>query len=248
MNGDINTKYQVSLFGDFSLITPTEEIVKKCIELFFVSGLLPTNAQELDTNTNKMEPRLSLQSMRNGLNINILSNRIDFLVTPVPGSPAASLDIKSFFQEVVTIADKLKTEFDLTFKRIGAISEKFLREMAEEKLESLRKLFIQDTFDFIPQAKPSEWNVRSVGAMQFEDPINQSINVIHSLAKVNVQISDNTGHREFDTLHVSIDVNIPVEKRTSNLSSDQIDKFLKKTSEVQKQILDGLAKVIESAE
>lgn len=247
MNGELNMKFQVSLFGDFSLLTPTEDNIKKCIEGFFSSGLLPGNLQEFDPQSNKMEARLSLQSMRNGITVNVLRNRIDFTATPLPGTPAASLKLDTFFQEVVKFSILLKNTFDVTYKRPGVIIEKFLKELSEEKLDELRKSFIKDTFSVIPDAHVIEWSIRNVSSCKFPEPVDQDANVIYNIAKVKVQMGDATGHREFDTLHLSVDINVPVEKRNSSLSQDYIESFLAKTQETYTQVYNGLTAVIYGA-
>ncbi|MBX8625795.1 hypothetical protein K4754_27440 [Pseudomonas glycinae] len=240
-------KFQVSLFGDFSLLTPTEDNIKKCIEGFFASGLLPGNLQEFDPQSNKMEARLSLQSMRNGITVNVLRNRIDFLATPLPGSPAASLKLENFFQEVIKFSDLLKNTFDVSFKRPGVIVEKFLKELSEERLDEIRRTFIQDSFSVIPDANVAEWNIRNVSSCQFAEPVNQEANVIYSIAKVKVQMGDATGHREFDTLHLSVDINIPTEKRNANLSREYLESFLAKAQEMHSIVYKGLTAVIYGA-
>lgn len=247
MNGELNMKFQVSFYGDFSLLTPTEDNIKKCIEGFFTHGLLPGNFQEFDAQTNKMEARLSLQSMRNGLNVNIQTGRIDFIAIPLPGTPAASLSIDKFYEEVFKISELIKNIFDLKFKRIGAISEKFLKEMTEEKLEQLRQLFISESFTVYPKLKTAEWNLRTVLTSHFPEPVGQDANIIYNLAKVKVQMGDANGHKEFETLHLSIDVNIPTEKRNADFSSESTKVFLNKTLEIQREIYEGLAGVIYGA-
>lgn len=247
MNGELNMKFQVSLFGDFSLLTPTEENMKKCIEGFFASGLLPGNLQEFDTQTNKMEARLSLQSMRNGITVNVLRNRIDFIATPLPRTPAATLTLENFFQEVIKYSELLRNTFDIIYKRPGVVVEKFLKELSEERLDELRRSFIQDSFNVIPETSVSEWNVRNVFTSQIPEPVNQEANIIYSIAKVQVQMGDATGHREFDTLHFSVDINVPAEKRNANISRDYIESFLEKFQETYAQIYKGLTKVIYGA-
>ncbi|MBO1537572.1 hypothetical protein [Pseudomonas sp. OA65] len=240
-------KFQVSLFGDFSLLTPTEDNIKKCIEGFFSSGLLPGNLQELNLQTNKMEPRLALQSMRNGLSVNILLNRIDFVATPLPGSPSASLTMEVFFDEVRKIAEQLRKTFEITYKRMGVVCDKFLQEMSEDQLQQLRKVFIKEAFDVIPDASIVEWSVRNVALIAFADPVNQEVNAIYNLSKVHVQLNDASGNREFDTLLLNIDINIPTEKRIANLSAEFIDTFLTKTLEIQGNINKGIGEVIQRA-
>lgn len=247
MNGELNIKFQVSIYGDFSSLSPTEENIKKCIEGFFTHGLLPGNLQEFDTQSNKLEARLSLQSMRNGMNVNILKNRIDFTVTPIPGTPAALTTIEKFFEESTKISGQLKEIFELKYRRVGVIIEKFLGEMSQERTEELRSSFIQKTFFIFPELKTEEWSVRHVAREEFPAPVSQGVNIIYNLSKVKVEMGDSSGRKEFDTLLLSIDINIPLEKHNSGLSSEALENFLNKTLETQQKIYDNLTGVVHGA-
>ncbi|CAI8837430.1 hypothetical protein [Pseudomonas sp. IT-P260] len=243
MKGETNLKIQVSLFGDYSNITPTEEIIKNCISAFFQHGMLPSgNVQEMDPNTNRLEPRLSLQSMRNGVSVNFLSNRIDFLVMPVPNSPGAAVTSELFFDQVNQITSSLTTVLGITFNRIGFVSEKFLAPMSTEKLEELRKKFITEAFTLFPDKSVTEWNVRNVVADHFDKNIDQEVNVIYNISKVKVQFGDSNGVREFETLHLTTDINTPLEKRvTASLAT--LSDFLQQSLDRERAIYKGLTAV-----
>lgn len=248
MNGELNMKFQVSLFGDFSLLTPTEDNIKKCIEAFFSKGLLPGNFQEFDARSNKMEPRLSLQSMRNGITINVASNRVDFLANPLPGTPAASLTLRSFFDEVVVISKLLGETFGLTFKRIGVVSEKFFKEMSVQQIEEARKKFVNDSFNVLQEQNVTEWNVRNIILKTFPEPVDQDVNVIYNLGKVKVQIADANGHNEYDTLLLSVDINTAAEKKLSSLSNESISYFVDESLNIEKTLNERLSGVIYGAD
>jgi hypothetical protein len=243
LKGETNLKIQVSLFGDYSHITPTEEIIKDCISAFFQLGMLPSgNVQEMDPNTNRLEPRLSLQSMRNGISVNFLSNRIDFLVMPLPNSPGASLNAESFCVQVNQIATSLKKVLGVTFNRVGFAAERFLAPITPEKLETLRKKFTTEAFTIFPDKPVVEWNIRNVVLDRFDKNVDQDVNVIYNISKVKVQLGDHTGLREFDTLHLTTDINIPLEKRV-NPSLDVLSDFLEQSIARDKAIYNGLTAV-----
>lgn len=243
MKGETNLKIQVSLFGDYSNITPTEEIIKSCISSFFKLGMLPSgNVQEMDPTTNRLEARLSLQSMRNGMAVNFLSNRIDFLVMPLPNSQGAAVTSEIFVDQVNQIASSLTDVLGITFNRIGFVSEKFLAPMSTDKLEELRKKFTTEAFTLLPDKAVTEWSIRNVLADHFDTNMNQEVNVIYNIAKVKVQVGDHNGVRDFDTLHLTLDINTPPEKRvTASLAT--LSDFLKQSLDREKAINKGLSAV-----
>lgn len=244
MKGETNLKIQVSLFGDFSHITPTEEVVKDCISAFFQLGMLPTgNVQEIDPSTNRLEPRLSLQSMRNGLSVNFLSNRIDFIVMPIPSTPAASVTTEMFCTQVLDIVNSLKKILDISFKRVGYVNEKFLIPLSAEKLETLRRIFTNDSFNIFPEKHAAEWGIRNVVSDSFNKGAESDVNIIYSLAKVKVQIGDSNGQREFETLHLTTDINTVQDKKFAS-SNDSLKDFLSQATDREKAIYKGLTAVI----
>lgn len=225
MANEQSVKYQAVLFGDFSKILPTEEIIKSCIGSFFTLGLLPTgNNQEFDPRTNKLESRLGLQSMRNNIAVNFLSNRIDIFVNPLPGSPAATLGLPQFVEQAQEICKTIYAVFQPKVNRVGFVHEKFCEQMNEEQLKTLRKKFLTTGADIFPDKNVTEWNVRSCTNIYFEGAVNHPTNVIHALNRIKVQQTDPTGIKEYETIHVMVDINTTPEKDIQN-SVDVIHDF-----------------------
>lgn len=244
MKGETNLKIQASLFGDFSHITPTEEVVKNCISAFFQLGMLPTgNIQEIDPSTNRLEPRLSLQSMRNGLSVNFLNNRIDFIAMPISGTPGASITIETFCTQVLEISSSLYKILDIPFKRVGFVTEKFLAPLPPEKLEALRRVFTNDAFNIFPEKHALEWGMRNVVADSFKGNTESEVNIIYSMSKVKVQMGDSNGHREFETLHLTTDINTQQDKKFIS-NNETLGEFLAQAKERERAIYKGLSAVI----
>ncbi|MNJ58097.1 hypothetical protein D3C77_537160 [compost metagenome] len=79
---------------------------------------------------------------------------------------------------------------------------------------------------------------------RFEGAVNQDVNVIYSLSKVKVQMGDATGHREFDTAHLSVDINLPGDKRLPFMLLESAQDFMTQAVEVEHSIHDSIAKVV----
>jgi len=239
-----SVKYQAVLFGDFSKILPTEEIIKTCIGSFFGIGLLPNgNNQEFDQRTNKLEPRLGLQSMRNGIQVNFSAARADIFVNPLPGSTAAGLTLETFTEQAQEITKIILELFQPKVNRLGFVHEKFCEPMTTEKLQSLRKIFICPEMDIFAEKPISEWTVRACALVDFGGTVNQAVNVIHALNRVLVQQADPSGFKEYDTIHVMIDINSGVDKNIDG-SLETIQDFFNQALAQEREINQRLSGVI----
>jgi hypothetical protein len=237
-------KYQAVLFGDFSHIHPTEDTIKSCIGSFFTLGLLPTGStQEFDPQMNKMEPRLGLQSMRNGVLVNFLRGRIDIQAMPMPGSPAGTLTFPQFVDQVKEISKVIYALFNPKVTRAGLVHEKFCKPMSAEEIALLRKKFLSSNADIHPDNEVIEWNVRACSKFDFEGLVKQSVNVIHALNRVNVQIQEPGSTNDFETIHVALDINTNPNKEVHN-SYDAINDFFEQASNKEREMMTRLAEVI----
>jgi len=226
LKGETNLKYQISIFGDFSHISPNEDTLKLCIENFFSIGMLPgSSIQEVDARTNRLEPRLSLQSIKNGVVANFLNGRIDFIAIPISGSPAAALTVKDFVLHVSNVLRIASDVLGVVYNRIGFVTEKFLRELSIDEFTRVRGKFFKDEAVLFPELDNNEWHVRMCSVDDLEAPLSQGVNVTYNLARAHVQIADQSGQREFDTVHLVVDINTPADKRI-NGSAESLEQFL----------------------
>ncbi|ULL07063.1 hypothetical protein JNO42_08630 [Pseudomonas putida] len=244
MPNEQSVKYQAALLGDFSKVLPTEDIIKSCIGSFFGLGLLPNgNNQEFDQRTNKLEPRLGLQSMRNGIQVNFLAGRADIIVSPLPGSPSATLTLETFLEQAQEITKIILELFQPKINRLGFVHEKFCEPMTKERLEVLRKKFISPGMDIFTDNPMSEWNVRTCSLVEFGGVVNQPVNLIHALNRVKVQQADPTGFKEYDSIHVMIDVNTGAEREIA-CSPDLIQDFFSQALAQERTVNKRLSEVI----
>jgi hypothetical protein len=230
-------KYQVSLFGDYSGIKPTEETLKKCLEKFFFLGFIPgSSVQEMDQQTGRMEPRLTLQSMRNGISVNFLNGRIDVLAIPLPGSPAAALDFTSFIESATAMVKCSIETLGISFGRLGIVSETFVGEFSKESLASIRDKFVVRESVVFPELEMTEWQSRTVLNQAVGEPLNHAVNTTYSVAQAHVQIGDPNGVKEFDTIHLTVDINTPgdrVVQGNLDFFTHFVDYALRQEKEVQ---------------
>ncbi|MBF8651331.1 hypothetical protein IRZ81_11010 [Pseudomonas putida] len=238
MNNEISLKYQASVFGDFSKIVPSEETLKRCIESYFSQGWLPSNLQEFVGSKNAIESRLALQSMRTGITINVLSNRIDFIVSPLPGSPAATVTMQSFLTQFSNMYPQLASQFGVAVNRVGFVCDHFLKVQRHEELNIFKsKLLALDLDNFAgDSAMPVEWSVKNTSRIPSATFDGAPINVICNFSKVTAQLADPNGQKEFETPHLSIDVNYPAENTVPSVSPDQVVNFVNEAASIESQV------------
>ncbi|MDQ2482815.1 hypothetical protein RBI94_02110 [Pseudomonas putida] len=214
-------KYQMSFFGDFSAIKPTEEILKKCLEKFFLNGYIPGgNVQEIDGRSGQLVNRLTLQSMRNGVSANYMSGRIDIVGNPISMN---ALTIKDFESSALDIIKGSMDVLGVKINRVGYVTERFLKGLDAVGLERTRKKFLNSEAQVFPGMPVADWTSRIV----HHESEGQFVktNVTYTIAQARVQIADNAGIKEFDTMHLSVDVNTPA-GRNSDMSAQEIAEFV----------------------
>lgn len=242
MSAETKLKYQVALFGDFSHVTPDEETLKKCIENFFTLGFMPTPLQEFNGQTSKVEARLGFQSIRNGIVVNIISNRMDIFCNPFPGSNAAGLSLRDFSEESKKIIEKIISVFSLNVRRAGYVTETFLKPLDDARLERVKGLMLNTSFNPTGNLTPKEWSVRLVSPVVM-DHITSPVNLITNFARSDVQMGDQSGQKEFTTIHVTIDVNMPMEKASFTMDASLIAGFIDNSLELQKTVLNNVREI-----
>ena len=240
MSGETKIKYQIALFGDFSHIVPDEETLKQCISNFFFLGFMPNTLQEFSPQSNKMESRLGFQSVRNGISISILSNRMDFFCSPWPGTPAAGLSVEQFGEECIAVYSKIVSTFHPVVRRSGFVIESFLRPMDDLQMVRAKSKFIVDGFDPLNLGVFKEWSVRQASPVLIEN-VTPPVHLIYSISRADVQMGDASGQKEFTTVHLSIDVNMPTEKPSFTMDETLVGSYIRRSSELLNQTADRLA-------
>lgn len=244
MANEIKFKFQLSLFGDFSNIVPNEQTLTKCIEKFFTVGYIPNaGIQELDPSTNRLEPRLALQSIRNGITANVMFGRIDFIANPIPGSPAANLSVDEFAKQTLILARLLIQHFSIEFHRVGFVTELLFGDIGEEKLSSARDNYTNPNSNIFKDQATSEWSSKFSSIFQLPEPMSNITNVSQTLSQVHAQFGDQNGQKEFDTLHLNIDINTPANIRITS-TPETLDQFVAFAIEKEQTISSTLKKVI----
>ncbi|QKL07866.1 hypothetical protein GEV41_16025 [Pseudomonas putida] len=232
MSQETKLKFQVSLFGDFVQYGVTEDNMRKCFESFFKLQMLPNQVQELN-GAGQTTPRISLQSMGSGIMVNLLTDRLDVMALPMPNNPAAALSFEQFVEKGLPVAAELVKLFPAEITRVGVIYEGLLAQMPVEKLNALRDVFLGPKLAFAAGLPTNEWSVRDVVVGEVAGIAS---NFIYGLQRVKAQISDMSGHKEQESLHVLIDINTTTERGVAFKDFGVVSGYVNKAIEVQRQM------------
>lgn len=204
MAQETKLKFQVSLFGDFSQYGVTEDNMRKCFESFFKLQMLPNQVQEMNGVNGQATPRISLQSMGSGIMINLLTDRLDIMAMPMPGNPAAGMSFEQFAEKGMPVAAELVKLFPAEITRVGVIYEGLIAQMPVDKINALRDAFLGPKLAFAAELPTNEWSLRDVVISEVGGVTS---NLIYALQRVKAQITDMSGHKEQESLHVMVDIN-----------------------------------------
>lgn len=207
-----NIKFQISVFGDLTSIKPTEEILRKCLEKFYSLGFVPGgNLQEMDPRTGQLSNRLTLQSMQNGVMAHFLNGRLDVVLMQMVAGPGAQLTLDAFSNLAIRIIAGSVEALGLKFNRIGFITERMFKGLESQDFQRIRDRFITPDSIFFDGMRAGEWQARVV----LTEPDGQyaDANINYNLAQARIQVAEPTGVREFDTIHVTSDINTPADRR-----------------------------------
>lgn len=237
---DIPTKYMSSVFGNFTDIIPSPEIISKMLNLFRDKNLLPSTFQEISPAIRKPEIRLSLSSSNNEWNISFATFRIDVEKQPLDIKGKSLGTVEEFEEEACEIFNRILSEFNKKGNRISLIAGGLLKEMTQQKLDDIYSRLFKPT-KFYSDNKPSSWDFRSVARVD--------LNILGSQEKVNVitQINRKKGRMtkpdaviEFDRMEVNFDINTIPENQDIRFDINSIKSFFSEVNSVRSQIIDQL--------
>lgn len=198
-------KYQVSLFVAFQPYTTAADCFKNAFELFFPRGFFPSTIQEQLPGL-PMVDRLALVNNTLGINVQFLSNRIDFLAMPF-SNPQSNLTLARFSEEVRAIIAIALAPHNMRVERLALITERMNDDLPSDKLDDVRKRFINSNIDGFDDAENIEWSARQVIRTPLSGEYDTVCNHIYSVGRGTFQFADTTGFRTLDALQVALDIN-----------------------------------------
>lgn len=216
-------KFQASLFLPFQPFTTASDSFKGAFELFFPRGFFPSSIQEQVPGGSLMD-RLALTNNSLGINVQFLSNRIDFLAMPF-AAPQSALTVAKFVEEVGIISTIILAAKEVRVERLALMSERMVDNLTPEHLEVVRKRFINSEIQGFDEATNIEWSTRQVIRTQLNEHYQPLCNQIYGVSRGTAQFGDNTGVRVFEALQVALDINThPVPGLT--FDNDGVGQFL----------------------
>ncbi|MCM3611679.1 hypothetical protein M4S82_10485 [Planococcus sp. MERTA32b] len=242
---NLNLFYQVNVFGNFNSIDVSPENTYKIMTLFRDYNLIPNNFQEFNPSVN-INPviRPSFSSPNGEWIIEVASNKLKVQQNSISPSSSNTLNIEKFSESVSQILNLFLNEFPVKSNRISLVTKTILPALSEEKLDSLYNIFIAQ-IPFYQQAAPFEWNIRSVGRINFElEGTNESINTITDIGRVQGQMVENNRVTDFDRMSIDFDINTIAENQSTRFEFSSVHEFLVAAIKSRNQILNEVELII----
>lgn len=201
----LTVKYQISLFVPFQPFSTAPDSFKSAFELFFPRGYFPGTIQEQAPGS-PLADRLSLVNNALGINVQFLSNRVDFLATPFAASKN-QLTLAKFAEEVQSLSSVIMQANTLRVERIALMSEHMIDDLRPPQLEELCGKFIAPAIDDFNESPNIEWSVRQVIRKPLTDDYPIVCNQIYSVSRGTAQFADQSGVRSFEAIQLTLDIN-----------------------------------------
>jgi hypothetical protein len=198
-------KFQASLFLPFQPFTTAPDSYKSAFELFFPRGFFPSTIQEQVPGA-PLTDRLALTNNSLGINVQFLSNRIDFLAMPFT-APHTGLNLARFAEEVGVISTMILAAKDVRVDRLALMSERMIDDLKSEDFDEVRKRFVHTGIDGFDEPTNIEWAVRQVIRTRLNEDYEPVCNQIYAVSRGTAQFGDNSGVRTFEALQVALDIN-----------------------------------------
>lgn len=236
----IRTKYQTSIFGNFKDISPTAETIKQLLDLFSDKNFLPSTFQELSPGLEGPQTRIQLVSLTNEWFVHFATHRIDIEQKNITLAEETEAYLKSFMKESLEIFKRILDTFKKRSNRLSLITGGLLKEMSEEELKRIYKLFYKP-IDFYEINPPFEWNARHVTRIKRQiGKTEEDVNVITNIDRLKGGMVKDNQHIPFDRIGIGFDINTAQENDATRFGVDEISLFYDLCIEVRDNILQNI--------
>lgn len=225
--------YQISLFGDYSEVTPTVGNSQKAFELFSPKGMVTGQAFEFKINPGEAQPvaisRLSLGTPDNSWRITFNSDRLDIILTNVDLNVFNMLSFGDFIQRAKEYTGLADSMLKKSFRRIGVIQNILINEIS---VNAVGKKF-GNSIPFFDDKEIGEWYNRKSTRMRTN---REELNVVNDIRSIKTPIRINSKQSIFDGVLINLDINTIDENRDYRFDSGNYATIIDEISVLQTEI------------
>lgn len=236
-------KYQVSCFGEDSAIDPTPENIKRSVDCFMGLGFLPGSVQEIDAAAGGAVQRLSVQNAGTGTAVNFITNRVDILKqVGFPGVTDCG-SVEEFVGDSLNFLRNAEDGFKLRFNRVSLVCEYMVSGLSNEVIGRVRNYFLPNQ-PVNGGAEPFEWDARFASRVKFDEVNGETVNVIVSIGRHEMQIFEPSGLRVEEALLCQIDINTDPRKAEYRFGNDLRGRFYSEALKYRKEVFENILEVV----
>ena len=232
---EVQLKFQVCYFGDFSAVEPTADSIASLAKEFSDRRLLPSTYQEFSARGARMRPRV--QSADGEWSADLDHNRIDLQknATSEGGDNLASLP--QFCREAHEIVAGLLKVFSVKGNRLALVTSASLRDLSDEALKgAYARLF--NPLPYYQESLPVAWNSRSVTRVPVSlGGRDEIMNVILTADRAQRRFVFDASQPPFESIGVEVDINTYQGNTETRFAADSLPEFLDCAMELRNQLL-----------
>lgn len=232
---EVQFKFQVCYFGDFSAVEPTAETIASLAKQFSGRKLLPTAYQELGAQGVRM--RLRLQTADNEWVADLDHHRIDLQKNATsPGADNLG-SLPEFFLEAREIIGGVLKVFSVKGSRLAVVTSAWLRDLSAEALKRAY-VCLFNPLPYYVESPPTAWNSRSVARV----PVtlggrDETMNAILTTDRAQRRFLFDPSEPPFESIQVEVDINTYQGDTETRFTGDSLPEFLDCAMGLRKQVL-----------
>lgn len=245
--GQINLRYQISLFGSFDEIKPSADNIKFFIDRFSDRGFIPNQFVEasveikseinkgIATTKNIEKSRLRLTDSDKKWDIRFASDRIDFLFVNSNIGQIKVIDKEAFILEVLDFINRINEKHTIKSKRVGFITQYLYDGLDLTKVSNS----FQSNIPFFNQKPIVDWNAKVTTRHKIE-AIGEVANMGIDLRRLQRPMKSNNSTTIFDGILLNIDVNTLSENELYRFTIENFQSVINEFSAIQTTIFEEI--------
>ncbi len=211
----IKLSYQAVVFGDFSSITTSGDVIKILLDELSIYSMIPTTFDEIKVfpdGRQQQSQRISFTNNETGFVILFGLDKLDIIQQMTDENGTNIDNIVNFIEKVEKILTSVSSKFPKTklFNRLALVSSYFMNVDLIKHKNEIYKNLINDPFN----QDSKEWSLRIVHNSDSKS-FDEIINNIITIDRIQGQMSNQNKIKEFDDIKVSMDIN--TDDKTSSL-------------------------------
>lgn len=227
-----NLRYQISLFADFSTLSPSEEIYSQLESAYTDSNLMrvPFTENTISEAGTVTRDCIKVTSSDNAISIEFRSDRVIFTWLNTDINQSADKSIGVFTDNILDVMQRVDILKDTLYRRIGYVRYSLFDSPTPDDVYS----YMNKTIPFLQSAQKREW----VNYMpsRYTDGRGEEYNIVTTIKHTNGPLKKDGVVQLFDGVFLSIDVNTLDEQRIGVYNYENVKNKLSTLRDIERRV------------